>query len=108
MSGTCQAVGFELLQDQADLAVELAGRVQILRPILPRDRVVGVVGRDYDLGRIGLPRRLELTVRLLEVDLGEEWLVRLQVGPAVRVKRLTVVGEVPVSLARAREPAGLG
>ena len=47
------------------------------------DRMVGIVGRDVDLGRVGVRRGVERPVGLLEIDLGEERLVRLQVGPAV-------------------------
>ena len=47
-------------------------------------------------------------MRLLEVDLREERLVRLEVRPVVRVERLAVVGEVPVGLARADDVDVLG
>ena len=38
-----QPVGLELLEDPADLLVELAGGVEILGVVLARDRVVGIV-----------------------------------------------------------------
>ncbi len=49
-----QAVGFELLEDQADLAIQLGGGVEILGPVLARDRMVGIVRRNDDLRRVGL------------------------------------------------------
>ena len=49
----------------------------------PRDGMVGVIGWDDDLGRVGLLGSAERPVRLLEVDLGEEGLVVFEVGPIV-------------------------
>ena len=70
--------------------------------------MVGLVGRDLHLGRVGALRRVERPVRLLEVELREERLVRLQVGPAVGVERLFRRGEVPVGLGGAPEAEALG
>ena len=78
-----QAVGFELLQNQADLAVELRRRVEILGPILARHRMIGIVRRNHDLRRVGVRRRVKRPVRLLKIDLREERLMPLQIAPAV-------------------------
>ena len=103
-----QAVGFELIQDQADLAVQLGGRVEVGRAIVAGDGVVGLVGRDLDLGRVGPLRSLEWPVRLLEVDLGEERLMGLQVGPSIRVERLAGGVKFQSVLAVPRKPSAGG
>ena len=70
-----EAVFVELFEDQADFAVELAGGIKILSPVLSGDLVIGIVGRDLDQLRIGLLGRVKLTMRFLEVDLGDKRLV---------------------------------
>ena len=104
----CQAVGLELPEDQADFAVELAGRVQVLGPILPGNRVVGIIGRNDHLGRVGSLGGVKGPVRLLEVHLGEEGPVSLQVVPAVGIECIVVRREIPVGLAGPRETDGGG
>ena len=44
-----QPVGFEPVEDQPDLAVELGRRVEVRGPVGAGDGVVGLVGRDLDL-----------------------------------------------------------
>ena len=81
----------ERLEHEADLAVEFAGGVEIARPVFARDRMVGVDRRHDHLGGIRLLLAVEVAVRLLEIDLREERLVRLQVTPLVGVEWLAVV-----------------
>ena len=103
-----EAVGFELREDDANLPVQLARGVEILRPVRARDRVVRVDGRQLHLCRVSLGRSLERAMRLLKVDLRVERLVRLQLAPLVGVEGLARIGEIPVRFAAATKAEARG
>src|SRR5678815_4942792 len=68
----------KLREDQSNLAIEFGGAVEVLRPVLSRHRMIGIVRRNDDLRRIGFGWRVELPMRLLEIDLREKWLMRFE------------------------------
>src|SRR5689334_10712183 len=84
-----QTVGLQLLQDQSNFAVELTGRIEILRPIRARDRIIRIVRREFYLRRIGAFWGVKFAVRFLEINLRKEWLMRLKLIPAIRIERLS-------------------
>src|SRR5207253_1761188 len=98
-----QSIGFELLEHQAHLAIELRGGVEIGGAVGPCYRMIRLVGRNFDFGWVGALRGVKLAMRLLEVDLCKEGLMFRQIGPAVGVERLLRPREVPIGLGGAAE-----
>ena len=109
--------GAEPLEHHPDPPVHARDRVQVLRPLLPRDRMVGVIGGRGDvLGRGDLrvlaladpldpwlaPRLavVDVVFHLGHVDLRVERLMRLQGRPVVGFKNGAFVDEVQVELPR--------
>ena len=103
----CEPVFFQRIKDGADLAIQLRRGVEIFRPVLPRDLVIGIIRWNLHLRGIGMRRRMIHAMRFVEVHLRIEWLVRLQIIPLRRVERLVVREKVPVGLAAAFESARL-
>src|SRR5207244_4969728 len=95
----------EFLQHYSDFAIQLAGSIQIFGPICARHGMVWVVRRNFHLRSVRTRRRIELAMRLLKVDLRIKWLMRLQVGPIVRIKRLSGILEIPIGLRSSLETA---
>ena len=95
-----QAVVVQPLEVLADLLVQDVDRLEVERPVLPHDGMVGIVRRQRDLLRVDgvLLAVLELPVRLGELHLGEERLALLEVFPLVGVVGLDAGREVPVGL----------
>src|SRR5262245_20359774 len=102
-SAVCQAIRFQLLQDEPTFAVQLRSAVQILGPVLTSDRMVRIVWRNAYLSWIGSLRSLKLPVGLLEVDLSIERLVHFQVFPAIGIEGLAFIVEVPICFPRTFE-----
>src|SRR6185295_8298248 len=89
-------VSGQLLQYKPDLPVKFRGGIEILGPIGTSHRMIWVIRRKFHQRRIRSPRRLVLTMRLLEIDLSKERLVRSELTPAIRIKRLARIIKIPV------------
>ena len=95
-----EALRLELLQHEADLAVEFAGIVEVGRPVLTRDWVIGIDWREGHLCGIGFLRALKGAVRFRKIDLRHERLLTLEVAPLVGVEGLRRIREIPIRLTR--------
>ena len=99
----CETIRFQRLDDRADFAVQLRCSVEILSPVLTRDFVVGIVGRNLHLRRVGVFRCFIHAMRFVEIHLRIKRLMRFQVAPLGGVERLFRREEVPVGFAGALE-----
>ena len=116
-----EAILSELVENPSNAHVGAGDGVEVARPFLARDFVVGIIRRRRDIfrrGHLGMPflanplharflgrfAVVNIVLRLGHVDLREEGLLLFQVGPVPARVHGAFLGEIQIQFARAHLP----